>query len=51
MVVNNDNAPMTATSCNGPEDAGQAFDTSLIMAGKCGTIDTSTIEADEDAYF
>ncbi len=46
-VVNNDNAPHTATSGNGPEDAGQAFDTSLIMAGASGTIDTSTIEAGE----
>ncbi len=33
-VVNNDNAPMTATSGNSPEDAGQAFDTSLIMPGR-----------------
>ena len=50
-VVNNDNAPHTATSGNGPEDAGQAFDTSLIMAGDSGTIDTSTLEAGEYPYF
>jgi plastocyanin len=50
-VVNNDNAPHTATSGNGPEDAGQAFDTSLIMVGASGTIDTSTIEAGEYPYF
>jgi plastocyanin len=49
-VVNNDNAPHTATSGNGPEDAGQAFDTSLIMAGASATIDTSTIEAGEYPY-
>ena len=50
-VVNNDNAPHTATSGNGPEDAGQAFDTSLIMAGASGTIDTTAIEAGEYPYF
>ena len=50
-VVNNDNAPHTATSGNGPEDAGQAFDTSLIMAGASATIDTSAIEAGEYPYF
>ncbi len=50
-VVNNDNAPHTATSGNGPEDAGQTFDTSLIMAGASGTIDTSAIEAGEYPYF
>jgi cytochrome c oxidase subunit 2 len=50
-VVNNDNAIHTATSGNGPEDAGQAFDTSLIMVGASGTIDTSTIEAGEYPYF
>ena len=50
-VVNNDNAPMTATSGNGFEDAGQAFDTSLIMAGASATIDTSTMEAGEYPYF
>ena len=49
-VVNNDNAPHTATSGNGPEDAGQAFDTSLIMAGASGTIDTTAIEAGEYPY-
>jgi plastocyanin len=50
-VVNDDNAPHTATSGNGPEDAGQAFDTSLIMAGASGTIDTTAIEAGEYPYF
>lgn len=50
-VVNNDNAPHTATSGNGPEDAGQVFDTSLIMAGASGTIDTTAIEAGEYPYF
>ena len=50
-VVNDDNAPHTATSGNGPEDAGQVFDTSLIMAGDSGTIDTSTLEAGEYPYF
>jgi len=50
-VVNDDNAPHTATSGNGPEDAGQAFDTGLIMAGASGTIDTSTLEAGEYPYF
>ncbi len=50
-VVNNDNAPMTATRGNGFEDAGQAFDTSLIMTGASATIDTSTMEAGEYPYF
>jgi plastocyanin len=50
-VTNNDNAPHTATSGNGPEDAGQAFDTSLIMAGASATIDTSTMEAGEYPFF
>ncbi len=49
-VVNNDNAPHTATSGNGPEDAGQAFDTSLIMAAASGTIDTSTLDTGEYPY-
>jgi plastocyanin len=50
-VVNDDNAPHTATSGNGPEDAGQVFDTSLIMVGASGTIDTTAIEAGEYPYF
>ena len=49
-VANNDNAPHTATSGNGPEDAGKAFDTSLIMPGASATIDTSTMEAGEYPY-
>jgi len=48
-VVNNDNAPHTAT--NGVDAAdpnvGKSFDTSLIMAGASGKIDTSTMEAGE----
>jgi plastocyanin len=50
-VVNSDNAPHTATSGNGPEDAGQAFDTSLIMVGASGTIDTTAMDAGEYPYF
>ncbi len=50
-VVNNDNAPHTATSGNGPDDAGQVFDTSLLMAGESETIDTSTMEPGEYPYF
>jgi plastocyanin len=50
-VVNDDNAPHTATSGNGPEDAGQVFDTSLIMVGASGTIDTTAIKAGEYPYF
>ena len=46
-VVNEDNAPHTATNGAGPEDAtsGKSFDTSLIMAGKSAKIDTSTLDA------
>jgi len=46
-VVNDDNAPHTATNGAGPEDStsGKLFDTSLIMAGKSAKIDTSTLDA------
>jgi len=46
-VVNNDNAPHTATNGEGPDDpkTGKSFDTSLIMPGKSAKIDTSTLTA------
>ncbi len=52
-VVNNDNAPHTATSGSGPEDPNSAksFDTSLIMAGESGTIDTSTVDVGDYPYY
>jgi len=48
-VVNNDNAPHTATNGAGPEDStsGKSFDTSIIMPGKSAKIDTSTLTAGE----
>jgi plastocyanin len=52
-VVNDDNAPHTATSGTGPEDpnSGQSFDTSLIMAGQSAEIDTSTLDAGDYPYY
>jgi len=46
-VVNDDNAPHTATNGQGPDDptSGKSFDTSLIMPGKSAKIDTSTLAA------
>jgi cytochrome c oxidase subunit 2 len=51
-VVNDDNAPHTATSGTEPSDpnAGNSFDTSLIMAGQSGKIDTSTLDAGDYPY-
>jgi len=48
-VVNNDNAPHTATNGVDASDptAGKSFDTSLIMAGASAKIDTSTLAAGE----
>ncbi len=52
-VVNNDNAIHTATNGNDATDpnSAQSFDTSLIMAGASGTIDTSTMEAGDYPYY
>ena len=52
-VVNDDNAPHTATSGTGPEDpnSAQSFDTSLIMAGQSAEIDTSTLDAGDYPYY
>ncbi len=52
-VVNDDNAPHTATGGSGPEDPNSAksFDTGLIMAGESGTIDTSTVDAGDYPYY
>ncbi len=46
-VVNDDNAPHTATNGEGQDDpkTGKSFDTSLIMPGKSAKIDTSTLAA------
>jgi cytochrome c oxidase subunit II len=51
-VVNDDNAPHTATSGEGPDDptTGKSFDTSLIMTGKSAKIDTSTLDAGDYPY-
>jgi cytochrome c oxidase subunit 2 len=51
-VVNNDNAPHTATNGKDASDpnVGKSFDTSLIMPGASATIDTSTMEAGEYPY-
>src|SRR5215210_487062 len=48
-VINNDNAPHTATNGKDASDpnVGKSFDTSLIMPGASATIDTSTVEAGE----
>ncbi len=52
-VVNNDNAPHTATNGNDASDpnSAQSFDTSLILPGASGTIDTSTMEAGDYPYY
>jgi len=46
-VKNDDTAPHTATNGDGPNDAnaGKLFDTSIIMPGESGTIDTSKLTA------
>ena len=51
-VVNDDSAPHTATSGTEPSDpnAGNSFDTSLIMAGQSGKIDTSALDAGDYPY-
>jgi plastocyanin len=48
-VANNDNAPHTVTSGVDASDptVGKSFDTSLIMAGASGKIDTSNMAAGE----
>jgi plastocyanin len=52
-VTNDDTVPHTATSGSGPEDPNSAklFDTSIIMAGETGQIDTASLEPADYAYF
>ncbi len=52
-VTNDDTVPHTATSGDGPQDPNSAklFDTSIIMAGETGQIDTASLEADTYAYY
>ena len=52
-VTNEDAQPHTVTSGSGPEDANaaQLFDTSIIMAGESGEIDTASLEAGEYQYY
>jgi plastocyanin len=52
-VTNDDTVPHTATSGSGPEDPNSAklFDTSIIMAGETGQIDTASLEPGDYAYF
>jgi cytochrome c oxidase subunit II len=51
-VSNDDTAPHTVTSGASPgePDAGQLFDTSIIMAAGTADIDTSTVEAGEHPF-
>ena len=51
-VTNDDTAPHTATSGTGPEDPNSAklFDTSIIMAGETGKIDTTSLEPGDYNY-
>ena len=52
-VTNDDTVPHTATSGDGPQDPNSAklFDTSIIMAGETGQIDTASLEAGNYAYY
>jgi len=52
-VTNDDTAPHTATSGEGPQDpnAAKLFDTSIIMAGDTAQIDTASLEAGDYAYY
>ncbi|KAA2283067.1 MAG: plastocyanin/azurin family copper-binding protein [Candidatus Nitrosocosmicus sp.] len=51
-VTNDDTVPHTVTSGTGPEDpnSGKLFDTSLIMAGESGKIDTASLDANDYDY-
>ncbi|MDN5845155.1 MAG: cupredoxin domain-containing protein [Candidatus Nitrosocosmicus sp.] len=52
-VTNDDTVPHTATSGTGPQDPNSAtlFDTSIIMAGETGQIDTASLEAGDYSYY
>ena len=52
-VTNDDTVPHTVTSGDGPQDPNSArlFDTSIIMAGETGQIDTASLEAGNYAYY
>jgi len=52
-VTNDDTAPHTSTSGEGPQDpnAAKLFDTSIIMAGETAQIDTASLEAGDYSYY